>query len=114
MGHQHIACGKLPILSDGHFTGKSQIMAFTSQIMTWWYDDDHLYIAQAVPENFAPRGQGYFNTPPGMIGQGVKNKNSLHRWCDKMFIYNKRKDWFIDTLDWTTDILYGSLYTGPL
>ena len=33
----------------------------------------------------------------------------LYRWCDKCLFTINPRDWFIDTLEWTTALVYGSL-----
>ena len=33
----------------------------------------------------------------------------ISRWCDKCLFTTNARDWFIDTLEWTTTLLYGSL-----
>ena len=34
---------------------------------------------------------------------------SSYRWCDKCLFTTNARDWFIDTLEWTAALLYGSL-----
>ena len=37
------------------------------------------------------------------------NLRSEYRWWDKCLFTTNARDWFIDTLEWTTALLYGSL-----
>ena len=41
---------------------------------------------------------------------GVASQSAYYRWCDNCLFTTNARDWFIDTLEWTTALLYGSLH----